>query len=80
MTCCQISHNGKLAACGSDYAAALRIYDLDTGECLYDVKGIQRDMANITSLLSNIILCCITKDVIEMNANIINFCDVIELC
>lgn len=47
LTCCQISHNGKLAACGSDYSAALRIYDLETGECLYDVKGLHE--SSITS-------------------------------
>lgn len=40
LTCCQISHDEKLVACGSDYNAALRVYDVKSGECLFNEKDM----------------------------------------
>jgi len=40
LSCCEISHDEKLLACGSDYRGALRIYDLQSGECIYDMKDL----------------------------------------
>uniref|UniRef100_A0A0B7A6L1 Uncharacterized protein n=1 Tax=Arion vulgaris TaxID=1028688 RepID=A0A0B7A6L1_9EUPU len=38
LTCCQISHQEKLIAVGSDLGKALRVYDLDSGNAVHDIK------------------------------------------
>ncbi|XP_005093569.1 WD repeat-containing protein 88 [Aplysia californica] len=47
LTCCQVSHDEKMIACGSDLGKALRVYDLQSGECIFDCKGLHE--SSITS-------------------------------
>ncbi|CAG5116079.1 unnamed protein product [Candidula unifasciata] len=39
LTCCSISHKEKLIAVGSDLGRALRVYDVDSGLLVHDIKG-----------------------------------------
>jgi len=40
LTCCRFSQDEKLLACGSDYRGALRVYSVEDGECVYEIKGL----------------------------------------
>ncbi|BFZ13208.1 hypothetical protein BsWGS_16247 [Bradybaena similaris] len=39
LTCCRISHGEKLIATGSDLERTLRVYDVESGLQVYDIKG-----------------------------------------
>ncbi|KAH9519171.1 hypothetical protein Btru_074887 [Bulinus truncatus] len=48
LTCCQISHNGKLLSVGSDLNKSLKIYDAENGELVHDLKDYHK--STITSV------------------------------
>ena len=39
VTCCNISHNGKMAVTGSDLDHSVKVWDVASGEVIAETKG-----------------------------------------
>ncbi|XP_059140852.1 WD repeat-containing protein 88-like [Physella acuta] len=48
LTCCQLSHDGKLMAVGSDMSCSLKIYDVDSGALIHNLENFHK--SSITSV------------------------------
>ena len=52
LTCCRISHDGRLLCVGSDLFRELSIYDLSSGELVQQVKG----MSTVVNCLDGVVV------------------------